>query len=55
MARQVIPREQLDFTIKEFFETAFKEKDYKLDKKIEDILKVVNFDAPTNKTIRNFS
>ena len=55
MARQVIPRDQLDFTIKEFFETAFKEKDYKLDKKIEDILKVVNFDAPTEKTIRNFT
>lgn len=55
MARQVIPRDQLDFTIKEFFETAFKEKDYKLDQKIENILQVVNFNAPTNKQIKDFS
>jgi ATPase subunit of ABC transporter with duplicated ATPase domains len=45
----------MDFTIREFFETAFDEKDYQLDKKIADILKVVNFDAPTDKQIKDFS
>lgn len=54
-SRQVIPRDQLDLSIKEFFETAFTEKDYQLDKKITDILKVVNFNAPLDKPIREFS
>ncbi len=55
IARQVIPREQLDLTIKEFFETAFEEKDYQIDRKITEVLKAVNFNAPTNKPIREFS
>lgn len=55
IARQVIPREQLDLTIKEFFETAFEEKDYQIDKKITEVLKAVNFNAPTNKPIKEFS
>lgn len=55
ISKQVIPANQMWLTIKEFFETAFSEKDYQLDKKIEDVLKVVNFDAPTNKPIREFS
>ncbi|MEI7563627.1 MAG: ATP-binding cassette domain-containing protein [bacterium] len=54
-ARQVIPREQLEMTIKEFFETAFKEKDYQLDRKIDEVLKAVNFNAPLNKPIKDFS
>jgi ATPase subunit of ABC transporter with duplicated ATPase domains len=45
----------MNLTIKEFFETAFTEKDYQLDRKITDILKIVNFDAPTNKQIKDFS
>ncbi len=55
IAKQVIPRDQMDFTITEFFETAFDEKDYQLDKKIADILKVVNFNAPIDKPIKEFS
>lgn len=55
IARQVIPREQLDLTIKEFFETAFEEKDYQIDRKITEVLKAVNFNAPTNKPIKEFS
>lgn len=55
VARQVIPREQLHLTIKEFFQTAFAEKDYQLDRKITEILKVVNFTAPINKQIKDFS
>ena len=55
VARQVIPREQLDLSIKGFFETAFAEKDYQIDKKIEEVLKAVNFNAPMNKPIKEFS
>jgi ATPase subunit of ABC transporter with duplicated ATPase domains len=55
IARQVIPRDQMELTVKEFFETAFDEKDYQLDKKIEEILKVVNFTAPITKQLKDFS
>lgn len=55
IARQVIPREQLELNIKEFFETAFDEKDYQIDKKINEVLKAVNFNAPINKPIKEFS
>jgi len=55
VARQVIPREQLHLSIKEFFETAFTEKDYQIDRKITEVLNVVNFNAPMNKPIKDFS
>lgn len=55
VARQVIPRDQLHLSIKEFFETAFAEKDYQIDRKIDEVLKVVNFNAPMNKPIKEFS
>jgi len=55
IARQVIPRDQLNLTIKEFFETAFEEKDYQIDRKITEVLKAVNFNAPINKLIKEFS
>ncbi len=54
-ARQVIPRDQLDLSIPEFFATAFTEKDYQLDKKIAEVLRAVSFNAPLNKPIREFS
>jgi len=55
IARQVIPREQLWLSIKDFFENAFTEKDYQIDRKIDEVLKVVNFNAPMNKPIKEFS
>ncbi|EKD25213.1 MAG: hypothetical protein ACD_80C00102G0005 [uncultured bacterium (gcode 4)] len=55
VSRQVMLKEHLHLSIKEFFETAFTEKDYQLDKKITEILKVVNFNAPLNKPIKDFS
>ncbi len=55
VARQVIPRDQLHLSIKEFFESAFTEKDYQIDKKIDEVLKAVNFNAPLNKPIKEFS
>ena len=55
VSKQVIPRDQLNFTIKEFFQTAFDEIDYQLDRKINEVLKVVNFNVPIDKQIKDFS
>lgn len=54
-AKQVIPREQLDLTVKEFFEKCFDEKIYNIDPKIDAVLEVVNLKAPHDKIIRAFS
>ncbi|MDP2705716.1 MAG: ABC-F family ATP-binding cassette domain-containing protein [bacterium] len=42
IARQVIPRDELDLTVREFFEKCFSEKIYNIDPKIDDVLEVVN-------------
>lgn len=42
LSRQVIPRDQLQFTVREFFESVFKEKVYNIDPRMEEILEVVN-------------
>ncbi|MDD5396579.1 MAG: ABC-F family ATP-binding cassette domain-containing protein [Candidatus Moranbacteria bacterium] len=66
IAKQVIPREQLDLTVKEFFEKCFDEPDfdesssgrrkiYNIDPKIDAVLEVVNLHAPHDKLIRAFS
>lgn len=55
IARQIIPRDQLNLTLREYFETAFTEKDYQLDKKINQVLKEVNFNAPIDKQLKDFS
>jgi len=55
IAKQVVSSAQMELTIKEFFEKAFDEKDYQLDKKIKEVLDVVNFDAPMDKKIKDYS
>lgn len=47
ISRQVIPRAELELTIREFFQKCFKEKVYDIDPKIDDILEVVNL-TPKN-------
>jgi ATPase subunit of ABC transporter with duplicated ATPase domains len=42
LARQVIPREDLDGTVREFFQKSFKQKVYDIDPKIDDVLEIVN-------------
>jgi len=42
ISKQVIPRDQMEFSLREYFATAFEEKDYQLDRKIADVLEVVN-------------
>jgi ATPase subunit of ABC transporter with duplicated ATPase domains len=41
-ARQVIPREDMELTVREFFEKCFDKKVYDIDPKIDDVLEVVN-------------
>ena len=42
ISRQVIPRDQLDFTVREFFQAVFTETIYDIDKRIANILDVVH-------------
>ncbi|MDO8594098.1 MAG: ATP-binding cassette domain-containing protein [bacterium] len=41
-ARQVIPRDQLDLTVRDFFQKCFKQKMYDIDPRIDEVLEVVN-------------
>ncbi len=42
VSRQVIPRDEMDLTIRQFFEKCFKEKVYAIDPMIDKVLEVVN-------------
>lgn len=55
IARQTIPREQLDFTVEQFFEQFFSEKKWNLPALIKDVLEIVHLTAPLNKKLRAFS
>jgi len=55
IARQVIPREDLALTVREFFEKCFPKKVYDIDPKIDAVLEVVNLHAPHDKIIKSFS
>ncbi len=58
VSRQVIPRNELDLTVREFFEKCFKDKIYDIDVKIDDILEVVNLKGHTKvheRIIKSFS
>ncbi|OGI59857.1 hypothetical protein A3C60_00410 [Candidatus Nomurabacteria bacterium RIFCSPHIGHO2_02_FULL_37_45] len=61
-SRQVIPRDQLDLTVREFFEKCFQNKTsikvYDIDPRIDNVLEVVNLKGHTkihDKKIRTFS
>ncbi|MCX6757705.1 MAG: ATP-binding cassette domain-containing protein [Candidatus Nomurabacteria bacterium] len=47
ISRQVIPRADLELTVREFFEKSFEKKTYDIDVKIDDILEVVNLKGHT--------
>jgi ATPase subunit of ABC transporter with duplicated ATPase domains len=58
LSRQVIPRDELDLTVREFFERRFSEKVYAIDPKIDEVLEVVNLKGHErlhDRTIRTFS
>jgi ATPase subunit of ABC transporter with duplicated ATPase domains len=54
-SRQVIPRADLDKTVREFFAAAFPKKVYDIDPRIDRILDVVHLSAPHDRTLRTFS
>lgn len=55
MAKQVISQEQFHLTVREFFESCFKEKVYDIDPKIDKVLGIVNLVADNDKIIKSFS
>jgi len=55
LSKQVIPRDDLELTVREFFEKCFQGKIYDIDKKIDNVLEVVNLVIPHDRTVRNLS
>ena len=55
IARQVIPRDQMGFTVREFFERCFDTKIYDIDPRIDEVLDVVNLHAPHDRIVGSFS
>ncbi|HEY5713748.1 MAG TPA: ATP-binding cassette domain-containing protein, partial [Candidatus Gracilibacteria bacterium] len=55
ISKQVMDPKYMDLTVREFFESAFAEKVYDIDRKIADVLETVNFKTPYDKKIRDFS
>lgn len=55
IAKQVIPQDMLDLTVRDYFATAFTEKKYNLDKLIANVFEVVNVSLPLERKVREFS
>ena len=55
ISRQVIPREELELTVRDFFQNVFEETIYNIDPKIDEALEVVNLRADKEKKIKEFS
>jgi ATP-binding cassette, subfamily F, member 3 len=53
VSRQIIPRDELALTVREFFEQCFSEKVYNIDPKIDAVLEVVNL-SPSEKQKESF-
>ena len=54
-SKQVIPRDEMNLTIREFFEKRFKEKVYDIDPRIDIVLEVVNLTVPHDRIVKSFS
>ncbi len=55
IAKQVIPRDRLELTVREFFEKCFPNKVYDIDPRIDAALDAVNLKAPHERIIKSFS
>jgi ATP-binding cassette subfamily F protein 3 len=55
ISRQVIPRNELEMTVRDFFLNCFKEKKYDIDPRIDKVLEVVNLEAPKDRIVKTFS
>jgi ATPase subunit of ABC transporter with duplicated ATPase domains len=54
-SRQVIPRDQMEYTIREFFEKLFPKKIYDIDPRIKEALKIVNLSIPSDRIVKTLS
>src|SRR3989344_9633048 len=54
-AMQVMPREKLGFSIREFFQSAFLKKVYDIDPRMEEVLEIVHLVAPFEKKVNDLS
>ncbi|KKR84818.1 MAG: hypothetical protein UU48_C0002G0143 [Candidatus Uhrbacteria bacterium GW2011_GWF2_41_16] len=54
-AKQVMAREYLEESVRTYFSHAFSDIQYDLDRRIKDVLEVVNLDAPLDKNVGAFS
>lgn len=54
-AKQVIPREDLELSVREFFQKCFSERIYDIDKRIKNVLEVVNLIATPERKMKSFS
>ncbi len=54
-AKQVIPRPDLELTVRAFFEKCFAKKMYDIDPRIDKVLAVVNLNAPHDRIVKSFS
>lgn len=58
LSRQVIPRDELELTVRDFFQKCFKSKVYDIDPKIDEVLEIVNLKDHTkihDRIIKTFS
>lgn len=55
IARQVIPRNELEMTVRDFFQNCFKTKVYDIEPRIKKVLEVVNLNAPIDRIVKSFS
>lgn len=52
---QMVPQEKLGLSVLEFFESAFPEKVYGIEKQIYEVLEIVNLKVPNNKKVNELS
>lgn len=55
IAKQVVSQDDLEKTVKQFFEGAFREKKFDIERDIDRVLDIVNLKAALNKKIKDFS
>ncbi|MDB5224961.1 MAG: transporter family protein ATP-binding cassette, subfamily er 3 [Candidatus Adlerbacteria bacterium] len=55
ISRQVIPREEMELSVREFFQNMFPTKVYDIDPRIDKVLETVNLTADHDKLIKTFS
>lgn len=55
IARQVMPKELLELTVREYFASAFTEVKYQLDKLIQEVFDIVHLSVPIEKQVKQLS